>query len=161
MLFFEVFVPNGTLTPERRGHIGERLVAAVVDAGDAPPAAQETARAMRAMSWVAFHELDSWFVDGRRVARGEAPRYLVRVTVTAGALSEAKRAHVIERVTQVLAEVDDDPRRMCQSPDAWVHLVEVPDGGWGALGRVMGHADVVELIRSSSVAVRAASGGAA
>ena len=91
---------------------GERLVAAVVDAGDAPPAAHETARAMRAMSWAAFHELDSWFVDGRPVEPGEPPRYAVRVTVTVGALSDARRAHVIERVTGVLAEIDDHPQRM-------------------------------------------------
>jgi phenylpyruvate tautomerase PptA (4-oxalocrotonate tautomerase family) len=149
MLFFEVFVPKGALTAARRSRIGERLVAAVVDAGDAPPAAQQTVRAIRALSWVAFRELDAWFVDDRPVEPGEAPRYFVRVTVTAGGLSDAKRAHVIERVTRVLAEVDDRPRRMYESPDAWVHLVEVPDGSWGALGRVMGHTDVVDLTRSA------------
>jgi hypothetical protein len=37
---------------------------------------------------------------------------------------------------------------MYEIPDAWVQLVEVPDGSWGALGRVMGHADVVDLVQS-------------
>jgi phenylpyruvate tautomerase PptA (4-oxalocrotonate tautomerase family) len=62
------------------------------------------------------------------------PIYVVRVTVTPGALTDERKADVIQRVTRVLAEVDNDPDRPYREPDAWVHLVEVPDGNWGRSG---------------------------
>lgn len=153
MLFFELFVPRGTITDERRRRIGERLISDVVDAGDAPPAAQQTARAMRTLSWLAVQEIDAWFVDGQPVEAGDMPRYLVRVTVTAGALTDPNRTHVVERVTRALAETDDDGRRLYDEPDACIHLVEVPDDNWGACGRVMHCADIVELIQSRRAAM--------
>lgn len=155
MLFFDVLVPRGCLTEEERRRVGARLIAEVVSVDGGSPAAQATARAMRALSWAVVREADTWVVDDRPAEPGEPPRFLVRVTVTAGALSDDKRAHVVDRVTRVLAEVDGAPDRLFRRPDAWVHLVEVPDGGWGALGRPMGFGDIVDLIQATRTAAAA------
>lgn len=69
-----------------------------------------------------------------------------RVAVPAGSLDDAKRADMVERVTRVLAEIDDDQGRLYREPGAWVHLSEIPDGDWGALGRVVRLADIAGYV---------------
>jgi hypothetical protein len=141
MLFFELFVPRGLLDEARRRQISARLLAEVVDAGaDAPARAHETAAAMRALSSVVVHEVD-----------GAAARFFVRVTVTAGALSEAKRKHVVEAVTCAVAESEPDPDRLFREPDAWVHLVEVPEGSCGALGKPLTFGEIVGVIEDKRI----------
>jgi phenylpyruvate tautomerase PptA (4-oxalocrotonate tautomerase family) len=91
---------------------------------------------------------------GRRPAdrRGEAPRFVVRVAVPAGSLDDAKRRDMVERVTRVLAVSDDDPARLAREPVAWVHINEVPEGNWGAMGRVVGFADIVDFVVTGGAA---------
>jgi YHS domain-containing protein len=114
----------------------------------------------RAVSWLVVHEPEIWTVAGRPVDPAEAPRYLVRVTVPGGHNTERMRAALVERVTRVLTEVDDDPRRLYEGEDerqradgrgfhepaAWVHIVELPDGQIGAFGRTMRLADITRMI---------------
>ena len=140
MLFFELFVPKG-MDEDARRDLSERLVAEIVRADDEAPArAHETAAAMRTLSAVAVHELDS--------AR---PRYVVRVSVTAGALSAAKRKQVVAGATRALAASEADPDRLFREPEAWVHLVEVPEGSWGALGQPLDFSEIVGVIQQKRI----------
>ncbi len=77
---------------------------------------------------------------------------MVRVSAPAGSLTDEKRADIIARVTQVLAGADDDGDRICREPSAWVQLVEIADGNWGALGRVFRFADIAELVSTGGPA---------
>ena len=148
MPFVEVFVPRGSLTDAHRKAISERLVGEVMVAEGAPdtPAA-------RSISWLVLHEIDTWSVGGTPVASDEPPRYLVRVGVPAGSLVDEpdKRARIIERVTAVLAESDDDADRLLTTPAAWVHVHEVPEGNWGAAGRVVAFPDIARFIEHGAV----------
>jgi len=147
MPFVEVFTPRGAVSEERREEVGGRLVAEVMRAEGAPdtPAA-------RAISWLVWQEIDGWWVGGRRVGAGEAPRYVVRVGVPAGSLDDRKRRDMVERVTRVLGATDE-PGRLEREPVAWVHINEVPEGNWGAMGRVVGFADIVDLVVGGDAAV--------
>jgi phenylpyruvate tautomerase PptA (4-oxalocrotonate tautomerase family) len=146
MPFVEVFTPRGAVSEARRNAVGEALVAEVMRAEGAPdtPAA-------RAISWLVWHDVDGWWVGGRRAGAGEAPRFVVRVAVPAGSLDDAKRRDMVERVTRVLAASDDDPGRLAREPVAWVHINEVPEGNWGAMGRVVGFADIAGFVVTGQV----------
>ena len=138
MPFVEVFVPKGALSEVQREKLETRLVAEVMRVEGAPdtPSARE-------ISWLVLHEVGAWSVGGRRVRADEAARYVVRVAVPAGSLDYWKRAEMMQRLTDVLAEMDADPERLRQAPDAWIHIVEIPEGSWGAFGRVVGLRDIV------------------
>jgi YHS domain-containing protein/phenylpyruvate tautomerase PptA (4-oxalocrotonate tautomerase family) len=56
------------------------------------------------------------------------------------------RADIVARITRVLAEVQDDPQRLYQEAEAWVHIIEVPDGNLGAFGQIMSTANLVRLV---------------
>jgi len=142
MTLFELFVPRGTLGGEQSRRLGERLVTEVVSAEGAPAAVIERGRAL---TQVVVHEPDAWIVGGRPVDPTEAPRYVVRVTVPGGHLSDGMRAELVARITRAIAEVDEDPQRLYHEPSAWVHIVEIPDGSIGVFGQVMRTAEIIKM----------------
>ncbi|GAA4057805.1 hypothetical protein [Actinomadura miaoliensis] len=140
MPFVELFAPRGALDGERGTRAKQRLVAEVMAVEGAPDT-----QAARDISWLVVTEPAEWFVGGRAAGADEPPRYLVRVSVPAGSLDDGKRREMVERVTRVLAEAEEDAGRLYAAPVAWVHLVEIPDGNWGAMGRVFRLPDIIEF----------------
>lgn len=141
MPFVEVFTPRGSVAPHRRDAIASRLVSEVMRAEGAP----DTPTA-RSISWLTWQELEGWWVGGERVDASAPPRYVVRVSVPAGSLDGPKRLDMVQRVTAVLARAEDDPRRLEREPAAWVHVNEIPEGHWGAMGRVVRFADIAGYV---------------
>ncbi|MDM7489340.1 tautomerase family protein [Rhodococcus sp. CSLK01-03] len=85
----------------------------------------------RAATWLHVHERQSWECNRGGVPAAETP-YLLAVTVPAGALSERRKAGLIEEATTAILAADGgtrDPYRV------WVHIHEIPDGNWGAGGK--------------------------
>ena len=119
MPFVEIFVPAGTVHEDQRRLISSRVTDETILACGLPDN-----DAVRAMSWVVWHELDHWFVGGARTKEGEAPRYLVRVSVAEGVLTRETRADIVSRVVKSLA--DADPDCFHARPSSWVQFVEVP-----------------------------------
>jgi phenylpyruvate tautomerase PptA (4-oxalocrotonate tautomerase family) len=147
MPFVELFAPKGALDSERGRVAARELVAEVMKAEGAPdtPAA-------RSISWLVVNEPDAWFVGGEPLGEGEPPRYVVRVSVPAGSLDDAKRADMVDRVTRVLAGAEEHSDRLYREPVAWVHIHEVPEGNWGAAGRPVGLRDIVGFVTSGELA---------
>src|SRR5438445_750759 len=75
MPFVEIFSQPGTPRPEQRAQIAERLVAEVMAGEGAPD--NEFARSI---SWLVWHDLESWIVGGRTLSSSEPPSYVVRVS---------------------------------------------------------------------------------
>jgi phenylpyruvate tautomerase PptA (4-oxalocrotonate tautomerase family) len=140
MPFVEVFVPKGALSGTQQAAIRQRLVAEVMDVEGAP----DTPEA-RSISWLVMHEMDAWSVGGHPVGSEEAPRFVVRLAVPAGSLDDVKRELMMARVNDLLVEIDGSDR-LRRSPDAWVHINEVPEGNWGAFGRVVSLPDIAAYI---------------
>jgi len=105
-------------------------------------------QAARALSHVVVHEPEAWIAGGQPAGADEPPRYVVRVSIPGGHLTEHKSAEIIRRVTRALAESDADPGRLYREPIAWVHVVGIPEGQVGALGRVMRTADITRRVVS-------------
>ena len=68
---------------------------------------------------------------------------LVQISVPAGSLTQKQKATMIEKVTDAVVEAEGIPVR----PVTVVHIVEVPDGGWGSGGKPVTLADLQAAYR--------------
>ena len=137
MPMIDAYIPQGALHPERETALIDRLTKILVAAEGFDP--QDPA--VLAVSWIFVHH-PAVYVAG---AAAEAPRYKIVVTVPEGQLDEQARSDVIAQVTEAVMDAEDgacqrDPSRV------WVFPVEIPDGHWGGVGRVMRLADILRRV---------------
>lgn len=142
MTFIELFVPRGALNDDQRTHVSQRLITELF----AGPGASDLIARARALVSLVIHEPNIWTVGGRTVNATKAPRYVVRVSVPGGHLNGAMRAEMVTRITRMLADYEEIPERLYQEPDAWVQIIEVPDGNLGMLGRIQRTADIINRV---------------
>ncbi len=145
MMFIELFVPKGTLSEEQRRRLSERLITEFMTGEEEQSAPSGVIEANRAIQQVVIHEPDTWIVGGKPIAPNEPPRYLVRVSIPASWRKQMS-AEVISRVTRVLAETEPNPQRLYQEPVAWVHVIGVPEGGYGTFGKALEGTDLIKMI---------------
>ncbi|MEU0026993.1 tautomerase family protein [Streptomyces sp. NPDC006335] len=135
MPMIRLTAPAGALTGQGRRTVQKDLAAVLLRWEGAPDTAF-----FRAQAWSYLLELPE---GAQTTAEDEAPRFLVEVTVPQGALSERRRAGLVEEATRtVLAAAGLPPD---EAPRVWVLVHEQPDGTWGAGGSVVRHADLVAL----------------
>ncbi|MFI7019275.1 4-oxalocrotonate tautomerase family protein [Streptomyces sp. NPDC050164] len=137
MPMIRLTVPTGALTDQGRTTVQRDLAAVLLRWEGAPDTAF-----FRAQAWSYLVELP----DGAQTtAEDDEPRFLVEVVVPQGALSERRKAGLVEEATKtVLGAVGlgpDDTLRV------WVLVHEQPDGTWGAGGSVIRYADLVALAK--------------
>ena len=137
MPMIRLTAPAGSLTEQGRTTVQRDLAAVLLRWEGAPDTAF-----FRAQAWSYLVELP----DGAQTtAEDDAPRFLVEVTVPQGALSERRRAGLVEEVTRtVLAAAglaQDEALRV------WVLVHEQPEGTWGAGGSVIRYADLIALAK--------------
>ena len=56
---------------------------------------------------------------------------MIQISIPAGSLSAEKKAEMIRKVTDAAVEAEGIPGVRAHT---WVHITEVPDGGWGMGG---------------------------
>jgi phenylpyruvate tautomerase PptA (4-oxalocrotonate tautomerase family) len=137
MPMIRLTVPADALTEEGRTGIQRELAAVLLRWEGAPDTAF-----FRAQAWSYLVELPA---GAQTTAEDGAPRFLVDVTVPEGALSERRKAGLVEDVTKVVLEAAG-----LSGADAlrvWVLVHEQPDGTWGAGGSVIRYADLVALAK--------------
>ncbi|MEU0073530.1 tautomerase family protein [Streptomyces sp. NPDC006332] len=137
MPMIRLTAPAGALTEQGRDSVQRDLAAVLLRWEGAPDTPF-----FRAQAWSYLVELP----HGAQVtAEDDAPRFLVEVTVPQAALSERRKAGLVEEATKtVLAAAGlaaDDALRV------WVLVHEQPDGTWGAGGSVVRYADLVALAK--------------
>jgi YHS domain-containing protein len=156
MMFLELFVPRGTLSTEQLQRLAEQLtmkqllthVDAIRDVVDASEIATANAGVMDfldSINHVVVHEIGTWIVDSRRLDPTEPPRYVARVHVP-GPWRKAMSPFLIAGITRALSQADTDPERLYQNPHVEVHVIGVPEGGYGVFGRVIGESALLEMI---------------
>ena len=143
MMLIELFAPRGVLDDAQRKRLSEQLATEVMAADGIPDEVMERGRAM---AWLLVHEPELWTIGGQPTDLLGGPRYVVRVSVPGGHITDGMRGELIERITRVLAEDSDDPQRLYDEPYAWVHVIELPDGNAGAFGQIMRTSDIMQLI---------------
>lgn len=137
MPMIRLTAPAAALTPQGRQSIQRDLAALLLRWEGAPDTPF-----FRAQAWSYLVELP----EGAQItAEDDAPRFLVEVAVPQGALSERRKAGLVEEATETVlaaAGLDrDDALRV------WVLVHEQPDGTWGAGGSVIRYADLVALAK--------------
>ncbi|MFE4574746.1 tautomerase family protein [Streptomyces chartreusis] len=137
MPMIRLTAPAGALTEQGRGSVQRDLAAVLLRWEGAPDTAF-----FRAQAWSYLLELPT---GAQTTAEDDAPRFLVEVTVPQGALSERRKAGLVEEVTRtVLAAAGLAAEEALR---VWVLVHEQPDGTWGAGGSVIRHADLVALAK--------------
>jgi phenylpyruvate tautomerase PptA (4-oxalocrotonate tautomerase family) len=137
MPMIRLTAPAGALTEQGRSSIQRDLAAVLLRWEGAPDTAF-----FRAQAWSYLVELPE---GAQTTAEDDAPRFLVEVTVPRGALSERRKAGLVEEATKTVLSAaglaPDDALRV------WVLVHEQPDGTWGAGGSVIRYADLVALAK--------------
>ncbi|MCD0452987.1 tautomerase family protein [Actinocorallia sp. API 0066] len=138
MPMIKLTVPAGSLTEKGRDGVQRDLAAALLRWEGAPDT-----EFFRSVAWSYLIELPP---GAQTTAEDEAPRFLVEVTVPEGALSERRKAGLVEEATQIVLAAAD-----LTSADAlrvWVLIQEQPDGTWGAGGSIIRLADLKALAQA-------------
>ena len=139
MPFVEVYSPAGAVSEEQRNRISERLIPEVMEAEGVPDT-----EAVRSLSWLVWHEPVLWSIGGKTLGPGDAPPFMVRVGIPAASLNDEKRAEIVKRVTQVLADADENPERFYAAPPAsFIVIDELREGNLGSAGMVFRFHDIV------------------
>jgi len=132
MPMIELTVPAGVLTPEGRQDVQRDLADVILRWESAPDTAF-----FRAQAWSYLHELPE---GAQTTAEDDAPRCRVTVTVPHRALSDRRKAGLVEEATAVVLKAanltQDDALRV------WVLIHEQPEGTWGAGGQVIKFAEL-------------------
>lgn len=118
-----ITLPTEALSTEARQELPEKLASTLLRWEGAPDTAF-----FRSISWAHLIELPAGAI---RTPDGEAdPHAVVEVTVPDGALSDRRKAGMVEEMTDEVLEATgwgaDAALRV------WVIVSEVPDGNWGA-----------------------------
>ncbi|AKJ09254.1 4-oxalocrotonate tautomerase [Streptomyces incarnatus] len=137
MPMIRLTVPSGALTEEGRGNVQRDLAAVLLRWEGAPDTAF-----FRAQAWSHLVELPE---GAQATAEDDAPRFLVDVTVPEGALSERRKAGLVEDATRTVLAAAGLPAD--EALRVWVLVHEQPDGTWGAGGSVIRYADLVGLAK--------------
>lgn len=140
MLFAEVLAPAGVLSRQQRDHIGQRFVSEVTCQGEQAGAPGEVLERAGSLYHVLFRDVEDWYVAGHRT---ESVPLLVRVTVPENWREELSE-FLITAFTKILTETVDE--NLAEKPNAWIHVIGVPDGGMGVFGNAMTAKDFVRYI---------------
>ncbi|MDX3644397.1 tautomerase family protein [Streptomyces sp. MB09-02B] len=137
MPMIRLTAPTGSLTEEGREKVQRDLAAVLLHWEGAPDTAF-----FRAQAWSFLVEPPE---GAQTTAEDDEPRFLVEVTVPQGALSERRRAGLVEDATRTVLEAAGLPP--AEALRVWVLVHEQPDGTWGAGGSVVRFADLVALAK--------------
>jgi phenylpyruvate tautomerase PptA (4-oxalocrotonate tautomerase family) len=134
MPMLDAYIPGGALTADAEQELLARLTDVLIENEGADP----TNPQVRSIAWLFVHRPHAVFVAG---AAAEVPRYRFIASVPEGQYDPARREAMVRDITDAVLDAeggahDRDPGRV------WVFTPEVPDGTWGALGRVVTLADI-------------------
>lgn len=134
MPMLDAYIPAGALSPAAE----ERLLGDLTDLLIINEGADPTNAQVRSIAWLFVHRPEAVFVAG---ARASAPRYRFVASVPEGQYDAQRRQSMVHDITEAVLDAEGgayerDPARV------WVFTPEIPDGTWGALGRIVTLADI-------------------
>jgi phenylpyruvate tautomerase PptA (4-oxalocrotonate tautomerase family) len=134
MPMLDAYIPAGALSPDAEEKLLARLTDVLIENEGADPSNPQ----VRSIAWLFVHRPHAVFVAG---APADAPRYRFIASVPEGQYDTQRREAMVRDITEAVLDAegaarDRDPGRV------WVFTPEVPDGTWGALGRVVTLADI-------------------
>jgi phenylpyruvate tautomerase PptA (4-oxalocrotonate tautomerase family) len=144
MPMLDVTIPKGALSEEAERRLLARLTDVLIEHEGADP----TNPVVRSIAWVFLHRPEAVFVAGEPE---QEPHYRVVATVPQGQFDDERRAAMVAAVTEAVLDAEEGTHRRDPSR-VWVFPTEMPDGSWGAVGRIVRLADIVELVAGDRAA---------
>jgi phenylpyruvate tautomerase PptA (4-oxalocrotonate tautomerase family) len=145
MPLLEVTLPEGSLAPAALDELADGLTAALLRAEGAPDN-----ELFRSIAWLDVH----WVPKANAYQGGrpaQEPRFRVDITVPDGALSDRRKASLVEEATRLVLEAaGEDPSDAGALMRVWVLVREITDGNWGAAGRIFRYADLKALAQGGA-----------
>jgi len=134
MPMLDAYIPAGALAPAAE----EQLLADLTDILIINEGADPSNPQVRSIAWLFVHRPEAVYVAG---ARAGVPRYRFIASVPEGQYDAERRNAMAHSITEAVLDAeagayDRDPARV------WVFTPEIPDGTWGALGRIVTLADI-------------------
>lgn len=156
MMFLELFVPRGRFGPQELRRLAERLtmkqllthldaIRDVVGGSEDSSANPGVMDFLGSINHVVVHEIGTWIVDDRALGAAEPPRYVARVSVP-GPWRKSLSTFLVASITRALSQADDEPERCYREPCVEVQVIGVPEGGYGAFGRVIDESAMLGMI---------------
>jgi phenylpyruvate tautomerase PptA (4-oxalocrotonate tautomerase family) len=147
MPLLDAYIPAGALTEEAERDLLAKLTDLLIEHEGADP----TNPTVRSIAWVFLNRPEAVYVAG---APADAPRYRFVASVPEGQWNAERRQSIVEAITDAVLDAEQgahprDPMRV------WVFTPEVPDGTWGAIGRVVRLADIAGVALGDADAGRA------
>ncbi|MFI6928598.1 hypothetical protein ACIBIZ_52375 [Nonomuraea spiralis] len=142
MLFIELLVPAGVFDAQERRDLagrltGRRLLAATD--GETVAADPGVIDLFDSLTHVVVREEAVWNAGGRPFDASQRAWYVVNVIV--GMWGREMGEHLISRITAELAQAEGAPE-----PRVMVHVISLPEGGYGLHGRAQRSRDVLRSI---------------
>lgn len=134
MPMLDAHIPAGALSADAEAQLLSDLTDVLIVNEGADP----TNPQVRSIAWLFVHRPESVYVAG---AAAEAPRYRFIASVPEGQYDAERRQAMAHSITEAVLDAEDgaherDPGRV------WVFTPEIPDGTWGAHGRIVTLADI-------------------
>ncbi len=136
MPMLDAYIPEGALSPIDEQALLARLTDILLTWEGADP----TNAVARSLAWVFLHRPANVYVGG---LPARAPHFRFVATVPEGQLDDKRRAGMVAAVTQAVSEADAG---FDTADRTWVFTTEVPDGHWGARGKISTLADIAGLV---------------
>jgi phenylpyruvate tautomerase PptA (4-oxalocrotonate tautomerase family) len=138
MPMLDVYIPDHALPAEVESQLLQQLAEILIEHEGADPADPVA----RSLAKVWLHRPAAMLHAGEKPA---APHYKVIASVPQGQLDDERTASAVAAITDAIlaaeaGRYDQDPLRI------WVIGNEIPEGNWGAGGRVFRLADVAGLV---------------
>jgi phenylpyruvate tautomerase PptA (4-oxalocrotonate tautomerase family) len=130
----DAFIPEGALSPEAEKQLLSQVTDLLIEHEGADP----TNETVRSIAWVFLHRPETVFVAGSPATE---PRYRFVVSVPEGQFDDERRQAMVAALTDAVLDAEDGTRERDPSR-VWVFANEVPDGTWGAIGRIVTLADI-------------------
>src|SRR5438128_7857453 len=134
MPMLDAYIPAGALSPDAEDKLLARLTDVLIENEGADPSNPQG----RSIAWLFVHRPEAVFVAG---APADAPRYRFIASVPEGQYDPDRRNAMVHDITEAVLDAEEGS---CErdSTRVWVFTPEVPDGTWGALGRIVTLADI-------------------
>jgi len=138
MPMLDAFIPKGAFEPDAEKQLISKLTDLLLEWEGADP----TNEAARAIAWVFLHRPETVYVAG---SPADEPRYKLVISVPEGQLDDKRRKGMVAALTEAVLDAEPDGRER-DAYRVWVFATQIPEGTWGAGGRVVKLADIATLV---------------
>jgi len=142
MPMIDLTLPAGALDDDARSWLVDELLTALLRWEGAPDNDLS-----RSLAWAFVHDATVVTAD---LASSGLPHYRVGLRTPAGALDDVKRAGLVAEVTELVLRAEGSLNTPENAFRVWVILDEVPDGSWGAEGRIWRMADIAGFVLATT-----------